>query len=311
MSCVRTVSYSVLINRVPTDIFTPERGLRRGDPISPFLFLFCAEAFSVLLKRAEMQCSIHGVKVARSAPTVSHLFFADDTILFTRATEKKAREIKQLITSYELASGQRINLNKTEITVSSNVPTEVKEKLRDVLEVEAVEQHHKYLGLPTLIGKRKKEIFAGTVERILQKMKDWKEQSLSQAGREVLIKTILQAIPAYSMNCFLLPITTCQDIEKATARFFWGSTLEERKTHWAAWDILITTKANGGLGFRELHMFNLAMLAKQLWILLQNTGSLTHRILKAKYFPRKDIMEAGLGYKPSYLWRSLSAAKNW
>lgn len=183
MSCVRTVSYSVLINRVPTDIFNPERGLRQGDPISPFLFLFCAEAFSALLKRAEMQGSIHGVKVARSAPAVSHLFFADDTILFTRATEKEAREIKQLITSYELASGQRINLNKTEITVSPNVPTEVKEKLRDILEVEAVEQHHKYLGLPTLIGKRKKEIFAGTVERILQKMKDWKEQSLSQAGR--------------------------------------------------------------------------------------------------------------------------------
>lgn len=140
-------------------------------------------------------------------------------------------------------------------------------------------------------------------------MKDWKEKSLSQAGKETLIKAVIQAIPTYSMNCFLLPITTCQDIERATARFFWNSTLEERKSHWAAWDILTTPKAKDGIGFKELHFFNIAMLAKQVWTLLQNPDSLAYRILKAKYFPRSDLLQARVGFKPSYLWRSLMAAQ--
>lgn len=89
MGCVQTVSYVVLVNGVPTNSFYPERGLRQGDPLSPFLFSFCAEAFLALLKQAEEQGRIHGVKVARNAPAVSHLFFADDTILFTRATREE------------------------------------------------------------------------------------------------------------------------------------------------------------------------------------------------------------------------------
>lgn len=174
----------------------------------------------------------------------------------------EATEIKRLILMYEGASGQRINLDKIEITVSPNVPENIKEELRIILKVRAVDQHHKYLGLPTLIGKRKIQIFIGIVDRIQKKMKEWKEQSLSQAGREILIKMVLQAIPSYSMNCFMLPITTCQEIEKASARFFWGSTFEDRKMHWATWDILTTTKANGGIGFKEIYFFNIAMLCK-------------------------------------------------
>lgn len=96
----------------------------------------------------------------------------------------------------------------------------------------------------------------------MNKMKDWKEKALSHAGKEVLIKAVIQAIPSYSMNCFLLPVTTCQEIEKITTRFFWGSTIEDTKCHWTSWEILTTLKAGGGIGFRELHFFNLAMLEK-------------------------------------------------
>lgn len=85
MRCVKTVSYSILVNGNATDSFVPERGLQQGDPLSPFLFLFCAEGFSSLLKRAKIQGGIQGAVVARNAPAVSHLFFADDTMLFTRA----------------------------------------------------------------------------------------------------------------------------------------------------------------------------------------------------------------------------------
>lgn len=310
MNCVKTVSYSVLINGCPSPVFTPERGLRQGDPLSPYLFLLCAETFSALLRRAEVENKIHGMQVARNAPIVSHLFFADDTILFCRANMNEARELENIIKQYEEASGQRINLEKTELTVSANIGAGKKKELSEVLGVKSVEQHTKYLGLPTLIGRSKKQVFSSTVERIIKKMKEWKEKSLSQAGKEVLIKSVIQSIPSYTMNCFLFPITLCQEIEQATARFFWGSSIEERKSHWAKWDILTSPKAKGGLGFREIHYFNIAMLAKQLWGLLQNPNSQIQRILKAKYYKRSDLMNAQLGYKPSYLWRSLLASRD-
>lgn len=130
--------------------------------------------------------------------------------------------------------------------------------------MKTIQQHSKYLGLPTLIGKSKKAVFAGIVNRVQQKINDWKDRSLSQSGKEILIKAVVQAIPSYTMNCFLLPITICQEIEKASARFFWRARSGERKHHWICWDLLTKGKSKGGIRFREIHFFNLAMLAKQL-----------------------------------------------
>lgn len=161
------------------------------------------------------------------------------------------------------------------------------------LGVQDVDQHKKYLGFPTLIGKR-----------VIQNMKEWKEKSISLAGKEVFLKSVIQSIPTYAMSCSLFLITLCQKIERASSQFFWGSTIEDRKNHWAAWDVLTTSKAKGGIGFRELHLFNLAMLARQWWNLLQNQKLIIFQILKAKYFRRSSLSQAHLEYRSSYLWRS-------
>lgn len=124
----------------------------------------------------------------------------------------------------------------------------------------------------------------------------------------MLLKTVIQTMPSYAMNCFLLPITPCQEIEKKIARFFRGSTVEERKGHRESWNTLTTANARGGMGFRELHLFNLATLAKQLWGIIQ-TRLHAARILKAKYLPRGEVMTASIGYQPSYLWRSVLSSK--
>lgn len=121
MRCVSSVSYSILFNGFPTTRFTPSRGLRQGNPMCPFLFLICAEGFSALLKDAEARKLIHGIKISRSFPPISHLFFADDSFFFTRACESEAEAITYILTSYELASGQQINLEKSEVSFSRNV----------------------------------------------------------------------------------------------------------------------------------------------------------------------------------------------
>ena len=93
------------------------------------------------------------------------------------------------------------------------------------------------------------------------------------------------------------------------SRFWWGSLQNENKIHWVRWDKMSMAKNEGGMGFRNIRCFNLALLAKQGWRILQNPSSLCARVLKAKYFPRYDFLDSGVGYRPSFFWRSVQEAK--
>ena len=106
MECVRSVSYSVLINGDPKGYFHPSRGLRQGDPISPYLFLLCAEGLHALLTRATVSRQLKGISISRGGPKLTHLFFADDSVLFCRATLVECNTIMEILRKYELASGQ-------------------------------------------------------------------------------------------------------------------------------------------------------------------------------------------------------------
>ena len=143
-----------------------------------------------------------------------------------------------------------------------------------------------------------------------KKLSGWKEKKLSKAGREVLIKAMAQAIPSYTMSCFKLPKSWCDDLQKMVARFWWGQQGSERKLHWVKWESLCQAKKEGGLGFRNLHRFNIALLAKQGWRLLDSPQSLFSRVFKAKYFPSTSFLHAKPGHKPSYLWLSILSVQN-
>ena len=176
MNCITNVSFSFKINGGVYENVIPSRGLRQGDLISPYLFILCADAFSTLISQAMYRQSIHGVKVCLSAPSLSHLFFADDNTLFARATIQECSRIASIISPYERASGQRVNFEKTEITFSKGVPQSVRQIIKEQLGVNEVERHSKYLGLPTIIGRSKKAIFACLKERIWKKIQRWKER---------------------------------------------------------------------------------------------------------------------------------------
>ena len=128
---------------------------------------------------------------------------------------------------------------------------------------------------------------------------------LSMGGKEILIKAVAQAIPTYTMSCFQLPKGLCEELEGMMRNFRWGQKEEEAKMAWVGWKKMCKSKAQGGMGFRNLQAFNLAMLAKQAWRLLTNPSTLVARIYRAKYYPSCDIMGAKLGSSPSYAWRSI------
>ena len=238
MECISTVTYSILINGNPTGHITPTRGLRQGDPISQYLFLLCAEGLNELIKKASLQGEIHGVSLCPRGPKITNLFFADDSLLFCRASLPECQKIQEILTIYEKASGQQLNRAKTTLFFSKNTPQAMQEDLKEILGVPSIQQYEKYLGLPSLIGKEKITCFSQIKERVWSKVKGWKEKLLSQAGREILIKAVVQAIPTYTMNCFKLPVTLCKEIEGIIRRFWWGQNGDKRKIHWLKWEKL-------------------------------------------------------------------------
>ncbi|CAL2232092.1 unnamed protein product [Prunus armeniaca] len=309
MECVTTVSYSFMLNGNPVGYVIPQRGLRQGDPLSPYLFLLCAEAFSSLILQAERCGFLHGVKLCRGAPSVSHLFFADDSFLFLRANRQDCQHLSNIFHKYEMVSGQKINLEKSSVSFSNNMHCTDQDNLAAILGVRRVDQHDVYLGLPTHVGRSRRQCFNSLKERIWKKVQGWKAKLLSFAGKEILLKVVAQAVPIYMMNCFLIPKCLCDEIQQVMARYWWSEQDGHRKIHWLRWSKLCLPKQEGGLGFRNLYAFNMALLAKQLWRLIQTPTSLVARVMKARYFKNCSILEAQLGHSSSYIWQSLCKAR--
>ena len=133
---------------------------------------------------------------------------------------------------------------------------------------------------------------------------------MSSTGKEVLMKAVAQATPTYTMSCFKLPNSLCKELSSLISKFWWGQKSYEQKIFWVSWDKLCKSKDAGGMGFRDLKAFNLALLAKQGWRLLQNTNSLFHHVFQAKYFASRSFLEAQLSKRPSFAWQSIMVAKS-
>ncbi|KAL5565698.1 hypothetical protein UlMin_028862 [Ulmus minor] len=256
MACISSVTYSFQFNGKRFGHLTPSRGLRQGDPLSPYLFLLCGEGLSSLLHRYEQNEVLQGLRCGMRGPTISHLLFADDSLFFLEAKLSACAAVKEILRFYEAASGQ--------------------------------------MGL-----------FSSIRDRVWNKLCGWKSKLLSAGGREVLSKAIIQAIPTYAMNLFKLPSSLIKELHRLSAQFWWGGEHGKRKMHWCTWEKLCCHKADGGMGFRDLSLFNKAILAKQAWRIHSQPTSLVARVLQGFYFHRSSFLQVKVNSSSSFIWRSI------
>ena len=212
MSCVTSVSYSVKFNGTLLDSFSPTRGLCQGDPPSPFLFLFVDDGLSALMQREATQRTITTLKVCRRAPGMSHLLFADDTLLFFKAEVGQAHRVKHVLEVYAKGTGQMINPQKCSILFSPACRQGIREGIRSILQVTQTAFEAKYLGLPTPDGRMSKGKLKSLQEKLAKSLMEWGDNHLFMAGKEIKIKAVAQALPVYIMSVFKLPVGLCDDL---------------------------------------------------------------------------------------------------
>lgn len=219
-------------------------------------------------------------------------------------------DFQTFLKTYELASGQVVNVEKSALYFSPNVSTEFQSVISNILSMPIVDNLGKYLGVHSSFSKNRRDDFKAVKQRVWHTLQGWKDNLFSIGGKEVLIKSVVQAIPTYIMSCFRLPQTLCDDIQKMIARFWWGSTDNKRKSHRKKWDYLCRPKELGGLNFRDLVSFNKALLAKQVWRLFTNPQLLASRVIQGRYAHRDSLLLAPSKANCSVFWRGFVWVRN-
>ncbi|KAL6331818.1 hypothetical protein AAG906_020162 [Vitis piasezkii] len=270
--CISTATFSVLINGTPEGYFNSSRGLRQGDPLSPYLFVIGMEALSRLIHRAVGGGFLSGCRVngrGGDGALVSHLLFADDTLVFCEASEDQMVHLSWLLMWFEAISGLRINLDKSEILPVGRV--ENLENLALEAGCKVGRLPSSYLGIPLGANHKSVAVWDGVEERFRKRLALWKRQFISKGGRITLIRSTLSSMPIYLMSLLRMPRVVSLRLEKIQRDFLWGGGALERKPHL------------GGLGVRRLSTLNRALLCKWNWRFANERENFWRHVISRKF----------------------------
>lgn len=260
--CVGSATASVLVNGSPTDEFPLQRGLRQGDPLSPFLFLIAAEGLHILMKSMVDNRHFTGYSVGTPTPVgVSHLQFADDTLLLGHKSWANVRALRATLIMFELLSGLKVNFNKS-LLVGINISESWLSEAASVLGCKVGKIPFLYLGLPIGGNPRRLSFWEPVVHRIKSRLSGWNSRFLSFGGRLILLKAVLTSLPVYALSFFKAPSGIISSIESLLNKFFWGGCEDRSKITWINWKTVCSKKESGGLGVRRMKEFNIALLDK-------------------------------------------------
>jgi len=246
-----------------------------------------------------------GIKLAPRAERIPCLFFADDSLLFCKATSQAADQLKHLLDTFCHQSGQLINLHKSLIVFSKNTSSLDKQHVQGVLNIPTSSALGKYLGCASFQGRPTLEIFQNLSQKAQTKLTTWKASSLSKAGRVVLIQSNLEALPSHTMQCFQLPASIASDLDRINREFFWKKSNTEKGLPMVAWDTICRPKKLGGLGLRKTSAVNTAFVAKLSWKFLTQPNNYWVQQMRARYCLPDEFFHYKKKQTDSWAWKCM------
>ncbi|XP_061352790.1 uncharacterized protein LOC133297639 [Gastrolobium bilobum] len=311
MGCVSSPSLEVLWNGARTDKFQSQRGIRQGNPLSPYIFVLCMEKLShLILDEVERKYWVP-LREGRSGPPISHIMFADDIILFGEATLSQLNCITTCLDRFSKMSGQCVSFEKSCIYFSKNVKQKTMQNISDVSGFKMVKNFGRYLGSMMRHGRVRKDHYAEVISRVQSRLQGWKSKCLSLVGRITLAKSVISAIPCFHMQNNVLPVHVCNDIEKMQRNFIWRDEESKRKAHYVAWEQMCQPKECGGLGIINLRLQNEAFMHKLAWLIVNDHNSLWVQVLLGKYGRKVDPNRSLIAKKSdSILWKNICLARS-
>ena len=231
MNCVTSTTTSVLFNGGNLESFWPSQGIQQGDPLSLYIFILSMEVVDHLIEEKCRDKKWIPVKASRSSIASSHLFFADNLVLFARANGSNYLAIRDALDEFCTRFSQSISEGKSKVIFSLNVDRDTWESLYDILGFSSTPNLVKYLGFPIRHRGSSSQDFNFVLERVKQKLAGWKANLLSFAGRTILVQASSSTIPAYIMQCNALPGNLLENIDGVNRNFLWGSSKSVKKIH--------------------------------------------------------------------------------
>ncbi|XP_022019374.1 uncharacterized protein LOC110944750 [Helianthus annuus] len=274
MICVSTPTYSICVNGETHGYFKGKRGLRQGDPLSPYLFTLVMEILTRILNRAAQLDSSFRFHNKCEKQKIINLCFADDLFLFARGDIRSAKCIVESLTRFSSMSGLLPNTQKS-TAFFCNVSSHVKDAILEVLPFEEGLLPVKYLGVPLISSSLRIKDCRVLLERLDQRIMNWKNKMLSFAGRLQLILSVLSSMHIYWASAFILPARVVNEIEAKMRNFLWA---QEGSFHRGkakvSWKAICVPKYEGGLGIRRLGDANKALMVSHIWSILIKRDSL-------------------------------------
>ncbi|GKB31372.1 RNA-directed DNA polymerase, eukaryota, reverse transcriptase zinc-binding domain protein [Tanacetum coccineum] len=277
--CLNSSKGSIIINGSPTTEFNFGKGLKQGDPLSPFLFLLVMESLHILFQRVIDAGLFHGINIGGSV-TLSHMFYADDAVFVGEWNDNNITSLIHALDWFHKVSGLNINLSKSKI-MGIGVENDKVSLAARKLGCLVLNTPFLYLGSYVGGDMHRLQSWDNIVERVRSRLSNWKMKTLSIGGRLTLIKLMLGSMPIFHMSLFKVPAGIIHILESIRSKFFNGHESSSKKATWVQWKKVLAPKENGGLGISSLYALNRGLMFKWVWRFLAHGSTLWSRIIKA------------------------------
>ncbi|GJT34327.1 RNA-directed DNA polymerase, eukaryota [Tanacetum coccineum] len=278
-SCLRSSRGSILINGSPTEEFQFYKGLKQGDPLSPFLFILIMESLHLSFQRVVDNGMFNGIKLSSSL-SISHLFYADDAVFMGQWCDGNISTLIHVLECFYRASGLRINMSKSKI-LGVNVDSDKVKGAASKLGCLILKTPFTYLGSKVGGSMSRVHAWNEVIDRVKNRLSKWKMKTLSIGGRLTLLKSVLGSIPIFHMSIYRAPLSVLRTLESIRSKFFKGHDINSNKASWVNWKKVLASKEKGGLGVSSLFALNRGLMFKWIWRFYTQNTLLWVRVVKA------------------------------